>query len=367
MKALQINLLLKNTILIILTLIFSGIIVSFSIPDKEYKIYQFPQDQMPRIDGEFSDWDIVSESYSIGLDQLKGTEGEMGPNLNPEDYNIEVKVGWVKDLNRLYFYIEADDDYWSFNDKALSQDIFELVVDGDLSGGPFIKKHNGNVKRFPYEELHFKGHGAHAQNYHIFTPAQNKDEVMIWGSTPWIKEFPYYNAAYDFDFQHGEAGKLKMEFWITPFDHAAVEGIDRSTVTQLKENAIIGLSWCIIDFDNSPKFEGFMNLAHDTKMIYDASYLNTFRLMPLEKEHTKPIDANWAFVEMDRATRWIQFKDKSTGNIKSWLWDFGDGNTSKQKNPSHNYEKAGEWTVVLTVEGPEGTSIRSKVWDVVTK
>jgi len=34
---------------------------------------------------------------------------------------------------------------------------------------------------------------------------------------------------------------------------------------------------------------------------------------------------------------------------------------------SHNYEKAGEWTVVLTVEGPEGTSIRSKVWDVVTK
>jgi len=24
------------------------------------------------------------------------------------------------------------------------------------------------------------------------------------------------------------------------------------------------------DYDKSPKFEGFMNLAHDTKMIYDA-------------------------------------------------------------------------------------------------
>lgn len=343
------------------------LLTSFLNPDTEYRIYQFPKDQIPRIDGDFHDWDMVPDSYSIGLDQLMDTEGVMGNILDSTDYNIHVKVGWVKDLNRLYFYLEAEDDYWSFADKALSQDIFELVVDGNLSGGPFIKKYNGNSKRFSHEQLHFKGHGAHAQNYHIFTPVQNKDEVMVWGSTPWIKEFPFFNAAYDYNFKHGDSGKLKMEFWITPFDHAAVEGIDRSTVTQLKENAIIGLSWCIIDYDKSSKFEGFMNLAHNTKMIYDASFLNTFRLMPLEKIHTKPIAANWSFIELDRNQRWIQFKDESTGNIKVWNWDFGDGSTSKEKNPSHIYKKAGEWTVVLTVEGPEGKSIRSKVWDVVTK
>ena len=70
---------------------------------------------------------------------------------------------------------------------------------------------------------------------------------------------------------------------------------------------------------------------------------------------------------MDRVTRWIQFKDESIGKIESWHWDFGDGNASREKNPSHNYGKAGEWTVVLTVEGHEGKSIRSKVWDVVTE
>ncbi|SOE23191.1 PKD domain-containing protein [Spirosomataceae bacterium TFI 002] len=352
---------------LVVLFLFACLFISANNPDKEYKIYQFPQDKIPRIDGNFEDWDIIPESYNIGLDQLMDTERGMGTNLNPKDYNISVKVGWVKDMNRLYFYIEAEDDYWSFDDKALRQDIFELVVDGDLSGGPFIKKHNGNIKRFRYEELHFKGHGAHAQNYHIFTPVKNKDKAMVWGNTPWIKEFPYFNAAYDYNFKHGESGKLKMEFWITPFDHAAVEGIDRSTITQLKENSVIGLSWCIIDYDNSSKFEGFMNLAHDTKMIYDASFLNTFRLMPLEKEYTKAIEANWSFVEMDRANRWIQFKDKSTGSIEKWNWDFGDGNTSKEKNPSHIYKNAGEWTVVLTVEGPEGKSIRSKVWDVVTE
>jgi hypothetical protein len=335
--------------------------------DKEFKIYQFPKDQIPRIDGEFSDWEMVPDSYSIGLNELMDTEGGHGSDLDPRNFDIEVKVAWVKDLDRLYFYVEAEDDYWSFDHHALTQDIFELVVDGDMSGGTFIKQHNGNKNILSKEELHFKGHGTHAQNYHIFTPVQNKEWVMIWGNTHWIKEFPYYNAAYDYDFKHGESGKLKMEFWITPFDHASMEGFDNSIVSDLKENDLIGLSWCMIDYDEGEKWEAFMNLAHDTKMIYDASYLCAFRLMPLEEKYLKPIQANWSFVEMDRETRWIQFKDESYGEILKWHWDFGDGNSSAEQHPKHSYDKAGEWTVILTVEGPDGKSVLSKVWDVVTK
>lgn len=346
---------------------FMGISVfGFGQQDKQYKIYQFQKNKIPRIDGDFKDWEMVPASYAIGLNELKETVKGIGSDLDPKDYDIEVKVGWVRDLNRLYFYVDANDDYWDFNDKGLSQDIFELVIDGDLSGGPFIKKYNGNSKRFPFEALHFKGHGAHAQNYHIFTPVQNKDPAMIWGNTPWIKDFPYFNIAYNYNFEQGESGKLKMEFWITPFDHADLAGIDRSTITQLKENDIIGLSWCIIDYDGK-KAEAFINLAHNTKMIYDASYLNLFRLMPLEANMRKTIEADWTFIEIDRKLRWIQFKDSSLGNIEHWHWDFGDGNVSDDKNPSHYYDKAGEWTVVLTVSGPSGTSIRSKVWDVVTQ
>lgn len=354
---------LYGLLLLFLMPIFAG---SLPDPGKEYHIFQFPKNQIPRIDGEFSDWDMVPESYNIGLDQLMDTRFGNGTNLDPKDFDISVKVGWVKGLNRLYFYLEMYDDYWDFNDAALGQDIFELVVDGNLSAGPFIKQHNGNKDKISVEELHFKGHGAHAQNYHIFTPVQDKDAVMIWGNTPWIKEFPHFNVAYDYAFEHSESGKLKMEFWMTPFDHASVEGFQESTVTQLKENNRIGVSWCFLDFDGEA-CESFMNLAHDTKMIYDASYLNIFRLMPLEKKFTEPIEANWDFVELDRDQRWFQFKDESKGNITSWHWDFGDGNSSTDQHPSHRYNEAGEWTIILTVEGPEGKSIRSKVWDVVTK
>lgn len=45
----------------------------------------------------------------------------------------------------------------------------------------------------------------------------------------------------------------------------------------------------------------------------------------------------------------VQFNDASTGNINSWLWDFGDGGTSIAQNPSHTYTAAGTYQVTLTV------------------
>lgn len=44
----------------------------------------------------------------------------------------------------------------------------------------------------------------------------------------------------------------------------------------------------------------------------------------------------------------VQFTDSSTGDPTSWLWDFGDGNTSVEQNPLHIYSTAGTWSVSLT-------------------
>jgi len=37
------------------------------------------------------------------------------------------------------------------------------------------------------------------------------------------------------------------------------------------------------------------------------------------------------------------------GTIVSWLWDFGDGQTSTEQNPTHTYTQDGTYTVTLTV------------------
>ncbi|MCF8298273.1 MAG: T9SS type A sorting domain-containing protein [Saprospiraceae bacterium] len=43
----------------------------------------------------------------------------------------------------------------------------------------------------------------------------------------------------------------------------------------------------------------------------------------------------------------VQFNDLTTGGPNTWLWDFGDGNTSTLKNPSHIYSTIGSFDVKL--------------------
>lgn len=50
----------------------------------------------------------------------------------------------------------------------------------------------------------------------------------------------------------------------------------------------------------------------------------------------------------------VQFTDASTGAPTSWLWNFGDGQTSTQQNPLYTYTSSGTYTVTLTVTNPSG-------------
>jgi hypothetical protein len=57
----------------------------------------------------------------------------------------------------------------------------------------------------------------------------------------------------------------------------------------------------------------------------------------------------------------IQFLDTSSGVPTSWSWDFGDGGTSTQQNPSHAYAAAGPYSVKLTVSNAGGSNQTVKV------
>ncbi len=56
----------------------------------------------------------------------------------------------------------------------------------------------------------------------------------------------------------------------------------------------------------------------------------------------------------------VEFMQYSEGTITGWLWDFGDGTKSAEKKPIHTYQRNGNFTVNLTVTGPEGTSTKSR-------
>ncbi len=136
---------------------------------------------MPRIDGNDADWRIVPDSYTVGMDQL-WDDSRKHQQADAKNLEVKVKVAWVKGMNRLYFLYQAYDDYWDFALPGLHNDTFELVVDGDQSGGPLIEPFHPN-KDLDTMDAYFSFHGVHAQNYHIFTPAQGKDRTLVWAAS----------------------------------------------------------------------------------------------------------------------------------------------------------------------------------------
>jgi len=66
-----------------------------------------------------------------------------------------------------------------------------------------------------------------------------------------------------------------------------------------------------------------------------------------------PLQAGFGF-EVNGLT--VLFADISTGEPVSWIWDFGDGGASTERNPSHTYAKPGNYTVKLTILNEFGIS-----------
>jgi hypothetical protein len=357
----------RKFIVILVLFALSATASALERPDMEFKVFQFPSNMIPRIDGNTDDWDMVDDDYIIGTDQLSDTVKGKGTNIDSSDIDVKVRVGWVKGLNRLYFLYEAYDEFWDFAENSRHGDIFEVVVDGDLSGGPLVKHMNPNADHVSVDDLHFLFHGVHAQNYHIFTPADDRDWNFVWGAAQYTNDLPFANHAYSYNFSHGESGKLILEFWITAFDYSPYDAPDKAVQSDFTENKLIGLSWCVLDYDGPGDYDGFYNLSHKTTMYGNASELCAFRLMPVEKRLLKPIDAKWEYKVVDMDTRTVAFKDNSYGTITKWGWDFGDGTVSSEQNPIHRFTEAGEKIVALTIEGPEGTSRFIRVRDLMLK
>lgn len=57
----------------------------------------------------------------------------------------------------------------------------------------------------------------------------------------------------------------------------------------------------------------------------------------------------------------VNFSDLSTNEPTDWEWDFGDGSTSIDQNPVHNYSSAGIYNVTLTAinEGGSNTTVNA--------
>lgn len=70
----------------------------------------------------------------------------------------------------------------------------------------------------------------------------------------------------------------------------------------------------------------------------------------------RPIAAFTGSHRIIKAGESVQFTDQSINKPTNWLWNFGDGTESKQKDPLHIYNKAGNYAVTLTAKNSFGAN-----------
>lgn len=76
----------------------------------------------------------------------------------------------------------------------------------------------------------------------------------------------------------------------------------------------------------------------------------------IESGVTGPPDARFSVnTDEGEAPLTVQFINETVGAVTSYLWQFGDGQTSTQENPIHVYQDAGTYQVELQVTGPGGS------------
>jgi PKD repeat protein len=75
-------------------------------------------------------------------------------------------------------------------------------------------------------------------------------------------------------------------------------------------------------------------------------------------ENKPPIASASASVTSGKVPLKVSFKGSgldSDGTVSSYIWDFGDGGTSKLQNPTHTYQKSGDYIVSLVVTDNDGS------------
>ncbi len=76
-----------------------------------------------------------------------------------------------------------------------------------------------------------------------------------------------------------------------------------------------------------------------------------------EDQVSSSISADFSYTPSSpKAGQTVIFSAESQNNIVSWYWEFGDGATSNQQNPTHVYTTPGTYTVKLTVTDSNGAT-----------
>ena len=142
------------------------------------------------------------------------------------------------------------------------------------------------------------------------------------------------NGSGNYSFTNTSTGSFNQSHWA--FGDGTIDSIANPNHT-FTTNGIFTVILTILD----------STVQGDSCISY---YINTINVTGV----TNPLQCNAGFVIYPDTTGNVSIVNNATGINLTYLWDFGDGNTSSLQNPSHTYATAGPFYLCLTIDDGNG-------------
>ncbi len=180
--------------------------------------------------------------------------------------------------------------------------------------------------------------------------------TVLWDLT-WAL-IDYYGGTPDPDVYGGTGGNNVAMHLVTeslklqPCGPGMIDG--RDAILQADQLIYGGTHQCIIweAFAN----RGFGFSASQGSSNSRSDQVEAFDLPQSCLQPTTAPSAAFAASTYETCNPEVVFEDQSTDIPQQWDWDFGDGGTSTQPNPTHVFTSEGTFNVELTVTNPFGSS-----------
>ena len=114
---------------------------------------------------------------------------------------------------------------------------------------------------------------------------------------------------------------------------------------------------------------GTANISEIEELIYDyydnldigEVFFEPFAQAPFSISELPPAAAFTATPVSGTVPLTVSFGDQAIGSPTSWLWDFGDGGSSTEQNPTYTYNSIGTYTVTLTASSSFGSDTQINI------
>lgn len=299
----------KKAAFLTLVLIFGATAAFAHFPEGvTYFAVQFPDANVPTIDGSLDDWAPVPEAYRITTEmmyeQLAGM-GIGGTGVDLSDMAILLMVGWNENANKLYVGAQTYDNVHMVlrptgqPTSMWQQDDLEVMTDFDHSGGQYA----GFSDLTPEESK--RQVGAQAQQYaYAYPNADGINEVSFMAAT-WDVEAPYQEQGYNFEGTNLGPGTTTYEIALTVWQDCNWMGPDQSIEGDLTEGQILGLQFSFGDFDdpeNPTQYHAFWTVSGQDETFKRAERFADFLLAPIDDS------IDWSVAQAVESNTWGRIK-----------------------------------------------------------